>query len=547
MLSKAYIYKWLKTQRYYYCLAMATCQKNLRAVYCLGSVFAYQNPTKQPKSDLLIVVDCITLSMKGLFSRQSANASHLTAFADSRHSRIFCGDFSLLIFTQILTTIAHLESLWWLRINTCGLTRRERDKAPRAVWGTQGLYLKSATPHFPRFLMSSSALSIPKAWQETSHEEKCQVIAGTKRAVLSQAEGATSQRARGGPGPAPASESRGRDRVAALPGRLHALERQRGGNVAAVRGQRGASSVLPAVARHVAGRGSAVRHVRWHLGWRGVGRHGWCWHETADGWEAVGCLKGKGKTFLRELRHSGSAVKEAALGCCWGFVRGPGPVGTPREPPITTSLDFRGAVASLCFAFKTSYLTSALHTCPSSLSQTGTSSRGLGNTHWEQGRNRQVPPYARLPSPRLMFMDSLSMWLHLIITFESCCGRYLWWVCPISLTDHLHLLAMSPTGWSRWAVIFTQPSRFSHRVLATVARLRQVVLWPFKLGVQRPRPYQRQERWSHPSASPTPAPKEGGLSPELQRAGAGVDPEASSLERRGNEQLGEVGTSWTLS
>lgn len=146
----------------------------------------------------------------------------------------------------------------------------------------------------------------------------------------------------------------------------------------------------------------------------------------------------KGKNVSKRVRHSRSAVKEAALGCCWGFVRGPGPVGTPGEPPITTSLDFRGAAASLCFAFKTSYLTSALHTCPSSLSQTGTSSRRLGNTHWEQGRNRQVPPYARLPSPRLMFMDSLSTWLHLIITFESCCGRYLWWVCPISLTEHLH-------------------------------------------------------------------------------------------------------------
>lgn len=50
--------------------------------------------------------------------------------------------------------------------------------------------------------------------------------------------------------------------MAALPGRLHALERQRGGDVAAVRGQRGASSVLPAVARHVAGRSGTVRHVR---------------------------------------------------------------------------------------------------------------------------------------------------------------------------------------------------------------------------------------------------------------------------------------------
>lgn len=111
MLSKAYIYKWIKTQRYYYCLTMATCQKNLRATYCLGSRFDYQNPTKEPKSDFLVAVDCTTSSMKVLFSRQSANTSHLATFADSRHSRIFCGDFSLLIFTQILITIAHLERL----------------------------------------------------------------------------------------------------------------------------------------------------------------------------------------------------------------------------------------------------------------------------------------------------------------------------------------------------------------------------------------------------------------------------------------------------
>lgn len=54
-------------------------------------------PNKTTKSDLLIAVDCITLLMKGLFFRQLANTSHLTAFADSRHRRIFWGDFSLLI------------------------------------------------------------------------------------------------------------------------------------------------------------------------------------------------------------------------------------------------------------------------------------------------------------------------------------------------------------------------------------------------------------------------------------------------------------------
>lgn len=49
MLLKAYIYKWIKTQRYYYCLTMATYQENLRAACCLGSIFDCQNPTKQPK------------------------------------------------------------------------------------------------------------------------------------------------------------------------------------------------------------------------------------------------------------------------------------------------------------------------------------------------------------------------------------------------------------------------------------------------------------------------------------------------------------------
>lgn len=96
-------------------------------------------PNKTTVKDLLITVGCIISSIKGLFSRQLANTSHSATFADSRHSRIFCGDFSLLIFAQILVTIAHLESLWWLRINTCGLTRREWNKAPRALWGTQSL------------------------------------------------------------------------------------------------------------------------------------------------------------------------------------------------------------------------------------------------------------------------------------------------------------------------------------------------------------------------------------------------------------------------
>lgn len=125
----------------------------------------------------------------------------------------------------------------------------------------QGLYLKSTTPQFCQFLMSL-ALSILKALQETSHEEKCQVSPARREQFVSQAQGTTTQQARGGPGPAPVSESRGCDGVAALPGRLHALECQRGGDVAAVRGQWGASSMLPAVTRHVAGRGGTVRHVR---------------------------------------------------------------------------------------------------------------------------------------------------------------------------------------------------------------------------------------------------------------------------------------------
>lgn len=88
--------------------------------------------------------------------------------------------------------------------------------------------------------------------------------------------------------------------MAALPGCLHALEGQRGGEVTAVRGERCASGMLPAVARHVARGGRAVCHVRRDLGWRGIGRHGRCRHETADSWEAVRCLKGKGEMFLRE-------------------------------------------------------------------------------------------------------------------------------------------------------------------------------------------------------------------------------------------------------
>ena len=110
--------------------------------------------------------------------------------------------------------------------------------------------------------MLSSALSIPKALWETSHEEKCQVPLAQGEQSVSQAVVTTSQWACGGPGLTPASESGGRDGVAALPGRLHALERQRGGDVTAVRGQRGATSVLPAMAGHVPRRGGTVCHVR---------------------------------------------------------------------------------------------------------------------------------------------------------------------------------------------------------------------------------------------------------------------------------------------
>lgn len=118
----------------------------------------------------------------------------------------------------------------------------------------------------------------------------------------------------------------------------------------------------------------------------------------------------------------------------------------PREPPIISPLDFRGTVAPLCFAFKASHHTWALHTSPSSLSPTGTSSRCLGSTHWEQGRNHRACPRTCLPSRKLLFMDSLSPWLHLVIIFERYCWRYLWQVCPVSLTEHLHPLGNESHG-----------------------------------------------------------------------------------------------------
>lgn len=118
----------------------------------------------------------------------------------------------------------------------------------------------------------------------------------------------------------------------------------------------------------------------------------------------------------------------------------------PREPPITTPLDFRGTVAPLCFAFKASYPAWALHTSFSSLSPTGTSSRCLGSTNQEQSRNHRACPCVCLPSHKLLFLGSLSPWLHLIIIFESYCWRYLWHICPISLTEHLH----PPDNESHW-------------------------------------------------------------------------------------------------
>lgn len=196
-------------------------------------------------------------------------------------------------------------------------------------------------------------------------------------------------------------------------------------------------------------------------------------------------------------------------------------------------------MAPSCFAFKTSYPTSALHTSPSSLSQTWTSSTYLrhAKNYWQEPR---TAPYTSPPSRKLS-TDSLSPWFHLIIAFESYCWRYLWWVCS-------NLSSWAPSSswqvpWSRWAIIFTHPSQILHGVLATVARPWQLVLWQFKLGVLWPQPYQQWKRWTHPSASPTPAPKEGGLTPETQWTGMGTDPKQHSPEPRGNMQLEKVGTS----
>lgn len=166
----------------------------------------------------------------------------------------------------------------------------------------------------------------------------------------------------------------------------------------------------------------------------------------------------KGKNISNRVRHSGPAVKEAALRCCPQRLCTRTRASDARGTPITTPLDFRGTVTPLCFAFKTSYPASALHTSPSSLSQSVTSHRCLGNTHREQGRNCQAPPYARPPSHKLLFRDSLSSWLHLIITFESYCWSYLWRVCPISLTEHLHLLVNESHGLEQVGCNIDPPS-----------------------------------------------------------------------------------------
>lgn len=183
MLSKAYIYKWIKTQRHYYCLTMVTCQKNLRASYCLGSIFDYQNPTKQPKSDLLIAVDCITSSMKGLFSRQSANASRLAAFADSRHSRIFCDDFSLLIFYTNLNNNCTFRKSVMIKNKYVWFDQERVGQGSTSPLRDARSLLKERNPAL--LSVSDVVFSSFNPKSLTAHQSRGEMpgIAGTKRAV----------------------------------------------------------------------------------------------------------------------------------------------------------------------------------------------------------------------------------------------------------------------------------------------------------------------------------------------------------------------------
>ena len=373
--------------------------------------------------------------MKRSSSRQSANTSHLAAFADLRHSRIFCGDFSLLIFTQILITIARLESLWWLRINTCGLTRREWDETPRALWGTQDLHFQSATPHLVSDVVFSSFY--PKSLMGDKSRGEMPGTAGTRRAVRepgcgdnqpvglwwSWTDSCIRERRpwRSGCPPWPSA----RPWTPARRG-CHSREGTAGCH------QRAASHGWPCT------------QTGWHCMSCKV-TPGLVWHREAwlvlrrNCWQLGGhwVPERKRKNVSKRVRHGGSAVKEAVLRCCpQRLCTRPGDRnahGTPREPPIITTPHFRGTVTPLCFAFKTSYPAPAGHTSPSSLSQPVSCRRGLGKTHQEQGRNGQAPPYAGPPSHKQLSRDSL-----------VASNQYVWELL-------LEVLVMSLSHLSRWA------------------------------------------------------------------------------------------------
>lgn len=68
-----------------------------------------------------------------------------------------------------------------------------------------------------------------------------------------------------------------------------------------------------------------------------------------------------------------------------------GASGDTQRATRNHSLGFQRRGGPLCFAFKTSYPTTAPHISPRSLCQTEISSRCLWNTHQEQSRNHQAP------------------------------------------------------------------------------------------------------------------------------------------------------------
>lgn len=124
-----------------------------------------------------------------------------------------------------------------------------------------------------------------------------------------------------------------------------------------------------------------------------------------------------------------------------------GASGDTQRATDNHSLGFQECSGPLFFAFKTSYPTTAPHISPRSLSQAGTNSRCLHNTHGEQNRNHQAPS-VWLP----FFQQAVSQGLIKPLvasnhyTWEILLEVFVMSLSHVFLSEHLHPLGNKSYG-----------------------------------------------------------------------------------------------------